>query len=338
MPIVNRRTLLEGAAAALAGGYLLRSAAAATPEFSFKVANTLSATHPTNIRLNEAAQKILDESGGKLSLQIFPSGALGGESDIISQVRSGAIEFMMNGALVLSSLVPVGAITGMGFVFKDYTEVWPAVDGDLGSYIRGALSKIGLLPMDKVWDLGFRQVTNSVKPVEIPADLKGLKIRVPGSPAYTSLFQALGASPVTLPFPDVYAALQTKVADGQENPLAVVLTSKIYEVQRYCSLTNHVWDGLWLLANKRAWDQLPPDLQAIAAKHLNAGALAQRDDVAKMDEPVLQEFNAKGIAVNRTDPAPFRRTLQDAGFYKNWRDKFGEEAWAKLEKAVGRSI
>src|SRR5262249_25136392 len=154
---------------------------------------------------------------------------------------------------------------------------------DLGAYIRGQIQRSGLMVMDKIWDNGFREITSSTKPIKTPDDLKGFKIRVPVSPLWTSMFQAFGSAPASINFNEVYTALQTKVVEGQENPLAIIATAKLYEVQRYCSLTNHMWDGFWLLANRRAWDRLPPDLQAIVANHFNEAAVSQRADVAKLN-------------------------------------------------------
>ena len=130
------------------------------------------------------------------------------------------------------------------------------MDGDLGAYIRGEIAKANLVAMDKIWDNGFRQTTSSSKPINHPDDLKGFKIRVPVSPLWTSMFKAFDAAPASINFSEVYSALQTKIVEGQENPLAIISTAKLYEVQKYCSLTNHMWDGFWFLANRRAWERL----------------------------------------------------------------------------------
>ena len=117
-----------------------------------------------------------------------------------------------------------------------------------------------------MWDNGFRQMTTSSKPIETAKDMDGLKIRVPVSPLSISMFKALGAAPASLQFSEVYSALQTKIVDAQENPLPIIQVAKLYEVQKYCSLTNHIWDGFWFIANGRAWRRLPADLQKIVAR------------------------------------------------------------------------
>jgi tripartite ATP-independent transporter DctP family solute receptor len=189
---------------------------------------------------------------------------------------------------------------------------------------------------EKVWDNGYRQITSSSHPIRTPDDLKGFKIRVPVSPLWTSMFEAFGAAPTSINFSEVYSALQTKIVDGQENPLVIIDTSKLYEVQKYLSMTRHMWDGFLMLGNGRAWRALPPDLQAIVARNLNGSAEDQRQDVVKADGQLRAGLEAKGMVFNETDPAQFRAALVKARFYAQWKEKFGPEAWAVLEKYTGK--
>src|SRR6266581_4717982 len=209
-------------------------------------------------------------------------------------------------------------------------------DTDMLSHIRGEITKANLVVMDKIWDNGFRETTSSTKPINGPDDLKGFKIRVPVSPLWTSMFKAFDAAPASINFSEVYSALQTKIVEGQENPLAIISTAKLYEVQKFCSLTNHMWDGFWFLANRRAWEKVPEDIRAIVAKNINAAAVNERADVAKLNAGLRQELAAKGLTFNQPETAPFREKLRSAGFYSEWKGKYGEEAWALLEKAVGK--
>jgi TRAP-type C4-dicarboxylate transport system substrate-binding protein len=126
------------------------------------------------------------------------------------------------------------------------------------------------------------------------------------------------------------------VVEGEENPLAIIATAKLYEVQKYCSLTNHMWDGFWFLANKKAWEKLPADLQAIVAKHINAAGMKERVDVADLNANLQKDLAAKGLAFNATNATLFRDHLRKAGFYSDWKSKFGEEGWAVLERSVGK--
>ena len=270
MPTLGRRELVIASLASLPL-VAVRTRPAAAAEFSYKFASNLPATHPLNVRAGEAAERILKATDGRVELRVFPNNQLGSDTDTLSQLRSGAVEFFSLSGLILSTLVPAASINGVGFAFKDYDQVWAAMDGKLGEYVRAEIAKRGLLAMEKIWDNGFRQTTTSTKPITTPADFRGMKLRVPVSPLWTSMFSALGAAPASINFSEVYSALQTRIVDGQENPLAIIDAAKLYEVQRFCSLTNHMWDGFWFLANRRAFDRLPKEAQEIVVREVNLG-------------------------------------------------------------------
>src|SRR6202049_1347357 len=304
----SRRTLLKASAAsAVLGGIGAPFVARAqTAEFTYKYANNLPDAHPMNARAKEMSAAIKTETQGRVDLQIFPNNQLGSDTDMLSQIRSGGIEFFTLSGLILATLVPAASINGIGFAFPDYDTVWKAMDGELGAYVRGEIAKANLLAMDKIWDNGFRQTTSSSKPINVPDDYKGFKIRVPVSPLWTSMFKAFDASPASINFSEVYSALQTKIVEGQENPLALISTAKLYEVQKYCSLTNHMWDGFWFLMNRRAWQALPEDIRTIVAQNVNAAAVKERADTEKLQDSVAADLKAKGLAFNAPDPQAFR--------------------------------
>ncbi len=336
---LSRRHLLAAGATTFLGGVVAAPfvARADQAKFTYKYANNLPDTHPMNIRAREMAAAIKQETDGAFDLQIFPSSQLGSDTDTLSQIRSGGVEFFTLSGLILATLVPAASINGMGFAFPNYDTVWKAMDGDLGAYVRTQIAKTNqLLAMEKIWDNGFRQTTTSTKPIKTPEDFRGMKLRVPPSPLWTSMFKAFDAAPASINFNEVYSALQTKIVDGQENPLAIISTAKLYEVQKYCSLTNHMWDGFWFLANRAAWERLPADMRAVVAKHVNAAGLKEREDVAKLNANLQQDLAGKGLIFNPLDPAPFRDKLRSAGFYTEWKGKYGDEAWAILEKSVGK--
>ena len=340
MSFPDRRRFLAHAsvltAGTLAGSLASPTVHAQSAEYKMKFASNLPAIHPLNVRAKEAAAAILKESGGRVDIQVFPNNQLGSDTDMLSQVRSGAIDFFTLSGLILSTLVPVASINGIGFAFKDYDQVWAAMDGELGAHVRAAIAKANLVAFDKIWDNGFRQITSSSKPIAKPEDLKGFKIRVPVSPLWTSMFKAFDAAPASINFSEVYSALQTRIVEGEENPLAIIQTAKLYEVQKYCSQTNHMWDGFWFLANGRMWEKLPADLKAIVTRHVNAAALAERDDVRRLNNSVEVELKVKGMAFNTVNADAFRATLKKAGFYKDWKAKYGAEAWTLLEKYSGK--
>src|SRR6201991_74905 len=180
----SRRALLKAtAASAVMGGigapFVARAAQA---EFTYKFANNLPDSHPLNTRAKEMSAAIKAETDGRVDVQVFPNNQLGSDTDVLSQLRSGGVEFFTLSGLILSTLVPAASINGMGFAFPDYDTVWKAMDGDLGAYVRDQIAKTNLLALEKIWDNGFRQTTTSTKPVNTPDDYRGMKLRVPPSP------------------------------------------------------------------------------------------------------------------------------------------------------------
>ncbi|CAN5304429.1 TRAP transporter substrate-binding protein [soil metagenome] len=333
MSITRRQVITSAASAAALGGFAPH-AFAQKAQFTLKYANNLPVSHPMNVRATEMAAAIAAETNGRVDLQIFPSNQLGSDTDMLSQLRSGGVEFFTLSGLILATLVPAASITGIGFAFDSYDSVWKALDGDLGGYVRSEIGKAGLVVMDKIWDNGFRQITSSTKPIQVADDLKNFKIRVPVSPLWTSMFKAFDASPASINFGEVYSALQTKVVEGQENPLAVIATAKLNEVQKYCSVTNHMWDGFWFLGNKRAWEKLPEDVRTVVAKHINAAGMKERTDVAALNANLQKELTGKGMVFNEAKSDSFRSRLREAGFYSDWKSKFGDEAWSILERST----
>jgi len=333
MRTISRRRLLRTGTTAAAFGILTRRGDAA--EFSWRYANNNVVQHPMNVRLREAVERIREQSSGRMDIQIFPNSQLGGDTDMLSQLRTGAIQLFNLSGLILSVFVPLASINGLGFAFKDYDQVWSAMDGKLGELIRAAVAKSGLYAFAAMWDNGYRQVTSSTHPINAPEDLKGFKIRVPVSPLWTSMFKAFGASPASININEAYSAMQTRIVEGQENPLALIDLYKFYEVQKFVSLTNHMWDGFWTLANGRVWAGLPKDLQDIVERNLNAAAKLERADVAALNASLQGALAQKGMAFNATDADKFRAALRSAGFYAEWKQKYGAEAWAVLESQVG---
>ncbi len=333
----GRRTLLRQLGG-LAATACLPGIAPAQTVTRMKIAISIPESHPTTVALKAACAQILKESAGRLAIDVYPNGQLGSDTDTVSQVRAGAIDFVCTAGTIWGNLVPVTSINTVAFAFPDYPTVWKAMDGDLGGHIRTAFDKINLVPVGKVFDHGFRQVTHGAKPITSPQDLAGMKIRVPASPMLTSLFKGLDASPATVPIGELYTALQTKVVDGQENALPTIDATKLYEVQKYCTYTSHMWDCFTLVANKRTWSALPDDLRATAARILESHATEQRAAHDALNTSLEAKLKAAGMQFNKVDPKPFREMLQKAGYYTEWQKKFGPEAWALLEKYSGKLV
>jgi tripartite ATP-independent transporter DctP family solute receptor len=330
---MTRRAFLQSSAATIALPVLAAvPIIARAAEFNFKCGHDLPVTHPVHLRLLEAAQRIKAETQGRFDLQVYGNNQLGGDTDMLGQTRSGGLEMSLMPDVILGTLVPLASINGVGFAFNDDKAAHAAMDGDLGAHIRAGIGKSGLAVMENIWENGFRQLTSSSRPIRTPADLQGFKVRVPVAPLWVSMFKAFGAGPAALNFSELYSALQTRVVEGQENPLVTIDKAKLYEVQKYCSITNHVWNGYWLLMNPRRWNTLPAPIQDIVRKNMNRSAMDLRADVARLNPVLEQTLTQKGMIVNQTDPKPFREALRKAGFYAEWRKKFGEESWGALTK------
>lgn len=334
MTTISRRRVLGATAASLPVFAIGGTAEAATHRM--RLATNLPKTHPLNVRLSQAVQRISKRTHGQVRIMLFPNNELGSDTDMLSQLRSGAIQFFTLSGLILSTLVPESALSGVGFAFKDYKQVWSAMDGSVGAYIRGQIGQHGLIAFEKIFDNGFRETTTSTHPIMTPADYHGLKIRVPVAALWTSMFKDFGAVPTSINFSQVYSALQTHLVDAQENPLAVIETAKLYEVQKYCSMTNHMWDGFWFLANPAAFHKLTDAQQAIVREEMNHAAVQERHDVYRLNTSLRSKLAKQGMKFNDTDPGPFREALKKAGFYEEWKKRFGDHAWSVLEGAVGK--
>jgi tripartite ATP-independent transporter DctP family solute receptor len=331
---MTRRVVLAASAAVPLVGVLKYPASAA--EFEYKFATGQDPTHPVNTRAQQALDRIREVTAGRLNIKLFPANQLGSDTDLLAQVRNGSVEFFNLSTSILATFVPVAGILNTGFAFKDYDIVWKAADGDLGAYIRAQVAKTPIMTVARPWDNGFRHITSSTREIKTPNDLKGFKIRVPPAPMLTSLFKALDAGPAPINFNELYSALQTKVVEGQENPLPIIATTRLYEVQKSCSLTGHVWDGYWILGNKRAFERLPKDLQDAVTRELDRSTAEQRADVAELSFSLRQDLSVKGIRFLEVDRQPFQQALARTSFYKDWKAKYGDEAWSHLEKFSGK--
>ncbi|MFQ3455335.1 TRAP transporter substrate-binding protein [Bradyrhizobium sp. UFLA01-814] len=335
MRMTRRRVLGTGSAAVAAT--MFGKPALAAAEFDLKLGVNTPETHPLTMRLTEAAKAVGAQSSGRVHITVFANSQLGGDPEMLSQVRAGGIELLAAPSMTLSTLVPLSGLPSIGFAFQSYDQVWAAMDGGVGDLVREAITKTGVVPLKKVWDNGFRQITSSSsRQLNSVDDLKGFKIRVPVTALLTSLFSGLGALPSSISYSELYSALQTHIVEGQENPLAQVSTGKLYEVQKFCALSNHCWSGYWILGNRRTMAGLPPDLLELINAAFDAAAVKERADLVEMDRSLQAELTEKGMTFNKPDPVQFRAALVKAGFYTQWQKTYGADAWAALEKYTGK--
>ncbi len=337
MAIYRRRFIAQTtlAAAALVGPLPrvgIRSARAAG--ISYRMGHDLPATHPLHIRLEEACARIATRTQGEIKITVYPFSKLGSDLASLEMVKAGQLDFFTLPGIILSSKVQAASLNAVGFAFSSYGQIWPAMDGPLGAYIRGEIEKFGVVTVGRCMNNGFRQATTKSKPILKPADFEGVKLRVPPGPLTQSLFQSLGAIPTPLNFDLLYKALESETVDGQETPLALMMGSKLYEVQTYCSLTNHIWDGYWMLANDALWKGFAPKIRDILVEELDRAAVEERGDLAVLDPNLRGDAAMTGLKINPVDTLLFQRALQKAGFYKEWKSRFGDVAWKKLEDAA----
>ncbi len=332
---ISRGRFAAGTAAGLASLALPRAPAGAA-QWSYKYASNVSVDHPLNVRMRECWDAVRKETQGRLDVQIFPNNQLGGDTQALTQLRSGALQFFTLDGGILQAVVPVAGIQAVGFAFKDSAEAFRAMDGPLGEAVRDAIRGQGLYVHPKMWENGMRQITSSTKPIRSAADLEGFKIRTPPGALWVDLFRSFGAAPGPLNFNEVYTALQTRVFDGQENPYAIIDTARLYEVQKYLSVTNHMWSAYHFLGNADAWKALPPDVQRTVERNLTTYALLQRRDTQLRNDSLSEKLARRGLTLNRADTSGFRGKLASSGFYTRWRDKFGAQAWGLLEKTSGK--
>jgi tripartite ATP-independent transporter DctP family solute receptor len=277
-------------------------------------------------------EAILSETDGAFRLEVHPESRLGPDPQMFADLKKGALEFYLSGAL-LSGVAPTSALPLLPFAFNDSTRVFAALDGALGDIIRGELAAGGLHAFARSWQNGFHHITTSTRPINTAADFAGLKIRSPGGEIAADFFKALGAEAGMVPFSKLYEALKARKFDGQSDPLAIVQSLTLYEVQSHLSLTAHWWTGFTLIANAAAWRKLPEEIQAVVARNAEKFALLQRADIEAVNAAGAEALARHGMIVNKADTAGIRARLGD--FYARWRTRFDPAAWKLLEEAAG---
>lgn len=327
---MNRRRFVGGVgAAALAG-------CATTKEtYRYRLGLSQPLDSPNYLRLKEMADRVAAETKGVMRIEVHGAGALGSDNQMIERVRKGELEMYMAGN-VWGPLVPVTEMPGLPFTFRNSKEVFAALDGEMGDYIRREMASKGIYQFRLGFDNGFHQLTTRTRPIRTVDDLKGMSIRTPFQKMTVDFFQSIGAEPKTFTLNQLYKVLKEQVVDGQTDPYQIIVLLKLYEVQTYLSITNHWWSGFTLNANLEKWYGLPGNLRRVIARHADAAALAQRDDVAKIDAGALEVLKGKGMIVNETDTSGFRRQL--GAFYARWKAVYGDKAWALLEQRVGKLV
>jgi tripartite ATP-independent transporter DctP family solute receptor len=210
------------------------------------------------------------------------------------------------------------------------------MDGDLGKVIRDDIGSKGIVVLEKIWESGFRDITTATKPIHNAADLNGLKIRVSPGKIRLDTFQSLGASPTPIALSELYTSLQTHVVDAQENPLVLINQQKFFEVQKYVSLSEHIWSGYWSLVNQDVWTRMGPGIQSVLSNEMSRATLLARGDAANLNVAVRDQLTRRGMIFNEVDKQSFRQKLTEAKYYDRWKTEFGPVAWTALEKYANK--
>jgi len=321
--IISRRRLLASLAAA--GGTAIAPRRARAAKIVLKVASNQSGDeNSVNWGWKRFGEAVARRLPGAIDYQVYPAGQLGGDKAFLEGLRIGTIQMAVIGQV--ANVAPRMGLLDVAYLFSSYEQAEKYLDSRAYAELESELPGKGLQPFPKAWWWSsWRNLTNSKRPVRTPDDLKGLKVRVPTQQGHLKAFQAFGALATPMDFTEVYTALQTGVLDGQENPAEIILSNKLYEVQKYLSLTQHLFWAPPPLASKQWWDGLPADVKSGLEAALLEVAVTQRKFSRDHDADYLKQLAQKGMAVNEVDKASFVAVAK-------------EKVWPQFEKQYGKDM
>ncbi|MDP9500057.1 TRAP transporter substrate-binding protein [Bisgaard Taxon 45] len=269
---------------------------------------------PRSDTQHEAAKKfnelLKEKTKGEIKLSLFPDSTLGNAQTMISAVRGGTIDLEMSGSPNFSGLVPKLNVIDIPFIFQNREHAYAVLDGEIGQGLLKELEAQGLKGL-AFWEVGFRSFTNSKHPVKTPDDIKGLKVRTNQNPMYIQAFSILGANPVPMPLSELYTALETRAVDAQEHPVGIVWSAKLYEVQKFLSLTNHGYTPLIVVMNKAKFDGLSPELQSAILEAAKEAGAYQRKLNLDNEKGIIEKMQKAGIQViEKVDTKPFKAAIE----------------------------
>lgn len=303
---------------------MFMSEPAMAAKYSFKLGHSVSDQHPYHlgaVRFKEIVEK---ETNGDIEINLFPNNQLGtGERDLVEGMQIGTVDMVVSSTGPMSGFEKKFMIFDFPFLFKDKNHAYATLDGEIGQYIMGLLEKQGLKGL--AWyENGFRHLTNSKRPVNTPEDAKGLKLRTMENKVQMAIWKALGADPTPMAWGEVFTALQQGTVDGQENPIPILFTQKIYEVQKHASLTGHVFSPSMLLMSKSRFDKLSKEYQDVILKAAQESAVYEREQITKMEDEQITKLKELGMEINEPDKAAFREATKSV--YDEFRGELGDDA------------
>lgn len=307
---------------------------AAKPEYVIKVGYILPETQSDHIIMRDVFKKDIEEkSGGRISVELYPNGQLGGDRELIESVQLGTVQVAIPATSALAGFDKRFQVFDLPFLFKSKEVAFKALDGELGRKVDGLLKPLGMRNLG-YGENGYRHITNNRNPIKKPEDLKGIKLRTMENPLHLAFFKMLGANPTPMSFGELYTALQQGTVDGQENPVALVYTSKFYEVQKFYSLTGHVYSATMLVANDDFFAKMPPDLWKIVEDAGRRYVVEQRKLAEVQELEFLEELKRQGLQINELTPEE-KQLFIDATLpvYDQFKDVIGQEL-VELAKKV----
>lgn len=324
MKLFNLKTL-----AALVAGFTMM-AGTASAETSLRFGYEAPRSDSQHIAAKKFNELLGKKTKGEIKLKLFPDSTLGNAQTMISGVRGGTIDLEMSGSPNFTGLEPKLNVIDIPFIFKDREHVYKVLDGEVGQGLLKDLEAQGLKGL-AFWDVGFRAFSNSKHPVTKPEDIKGLKVRTNQNPMYIEAFKLLGGNPVPMPLAELYTALETRAVDAQEHPIGIFWSSKLYEVQKYLSLTNHGYTPLIVVMNKAKFDGLSPELQTAILEAAKEAGQFQRDLNVKNEKGIIENLRKQGVEViEKVDTQPFQAIIADQ-VRKSFVEKHGDELLKKVD-------
>ncbi len=277
-------------------------------KITIKIGSSPPKEHPENVGAFEIKKRIEQVAGDRVDVQVFPNRQLGDQRTMVENMRAGLLDMTWVTVGFFGSYEPILNIIESAYLFDSEEHAYKVLDGPLGDEIRKRVEKhrVKLLGF---FEAGVRQLTNNVRPVNIPQELKGLKIRVPQSKYHLKSLQLMGANAISMSFSELYTAMQQGVVDGQENPLAIIHDTHLYEVQKYLSLTDHLLLMHMVMFSEKRWNKLPADIQKIVREAVKGAEPIQRKAQRDKDASLLSVLKDKGMKVNTADKSAFRQAV-----------------------------
>lgn len=305
----------------------------ASAQVELKLGHFGAEDHPAQTAAKQFATNVDKRTGGQVRIKIYPNNQLGNPPEVLEQAILGAIDMSLSGQDQIAKYVPKFDAVSTPFAFKDYAMADKVIDGDFKKWVAKDLEAKGLVYLS-AWEWGFREVTNSKRPILTPADMKGLKIRTPPAFAYQAFVEACGGMAQTIGFSELVMAMKTGVVDGQENPIAVIYNLKLYESQKYISMLNYTYSSMTHVVSKKVWNKLTPDQQKIIQEESDSASKLMRHLVRDQEATQIAEMKKLGIRIDTPDLAPFKAAMPPA--YEKVKAKVGaknfDEFMAILKK------